>query len=217
MRFLGLDMSVARKPRKLREDETGSLSVETLLMAPLLGFLMIGMFVYFQIFRQDSLLAKSSYTVTDVMSREIDPINQAYIDNMFRLLQSVSNVQTTISMRVGVVKYDLATDSMVLRWEAVPDGSTIAAFTPGDIDTLRPKIPDMDDQDTVIIVETNMPYTPPFLGGSMFVGRVSSLNYNNLIIMRSRFIAELCYETGDDSIDDENVCLAALDDDDDET
>ena len=207
MRFLGLDMSVARKIRKLRDEETGSLSVETLLMAPLLGFLMVGMFVYFQIFRQDSLLAKSSYTVTDVMSREVDPVNQAYVDNMYNLLKSVSNVQSVITMRVGLVKYDLATDTMVLRWQAVPTGSAVTAFSQADIDAMRSKIPDMDDADSVIIVETNMPYTPPFLGGSMFVGQVPDIRYHNVIIMRSRFVSELCYSTGNAAQDAANTCL----------
>lgn len=207
MRFLGLEMKLGRKRKAIGADETGSLSVETLLMAPLLGFLMVGMFVYFQIFRQDSLLAKSSYTVTDVMSREVDAVNQAYIDNMFSLLQSVSNVQSVITMRVGLVKYDLANDAMVLRWQAVPTGSPVNAFTQAEIDAMRSKIPDMDDQDSVIIVETNMPYTPPFLGGSMFVGQVPDIRYHNVIIMRSRFISELCYQTGISELDVLNTCL----------
>lgn len=214
MRFLGLEMSGSRRSVRLRDDEHGSLSVETLLMAPLLGFMMVAMFVYFQIFRQDSLLAKSSFTVTDVMSREVDPVNQDYVDNMFSLLQSVSNVQSVITMRVGLVKFDQPNDSMVLRWQAVPTGSTMTAFTQPEIDAMRSKIPDMDHADSVIIVQTNMPYIPPFLGGSFFIGRVPELNYNNLIIMRSRFVSELCFETGDATIDDANGCLNPSDPDD---
>ena len=206
MRAFKVNMSL----RPIRRNEEGSLSIETLLMAPLLGFMMVGMFVYFQIFRQDSLLAKSSYAVTDVISREVDPVNQAYVDNMYALLKSVSNVQSTISMRVGLVKYNLAADKMQLQWQSVPNGSGVIGFTQAEIDQMRPKIPTMDDQDSVIIVETNMPYTPPFLGGSMFVGQVPNIRYHNVIIMRSRFVSELCYRTGNAVVDTLNACLVSL-------
>jgi Flp pilus assembly pilin Flp len=178
---------------RLKSDERGALSVETVLMVPLLTFLMIAMFVYYQVFHQDSLLAKSSYTITDIMSREVDPVNQAYIDNMQRLLQTVSNVQSTISFRVALVRFDAADDDMDLLWAARPTGGTIPNYTQGTIDSMRSQIPDMADTDTVLIVETSMPYVPPFLGGSFWMARVPSLNFRNLIVMRTRFTGELCW------------------------
>jgi Flp pilus assembly pilin Flp len=179
---------------RFRTDERGALSVETVLMVPLMTFLMIAMFVYYQVFHQDSLLAKSSFTITDIMSRETVPINQDYVNNMQLLLETVSNVQSTISFRVALVKYDELNDDMIMRWSAIPTGGTIPAYTQATIDNLRGQIPDMADADSVIILETSMPYVPPFLGGSFWISQVPSLNFRNLIVMRSRFVSELCWE-----------------------
>ena len=186
------------------EDECGAvLSLETVFMFPLLIFIMLAMFVYYQIFAQDALLAKSSYTVSDIISREETPVNATYLDNMHKLLGLVSRTQTKgISMRVTSVKYNgspppVGKQEYEVLWSEVRNGTEVyTPITQAGVGVISTKIPLMTKDDSVLVVETMMPYTPPLdkFVLQMKVG-IGSFTFHNLLVVRPRFVPRVCWLT----------------------
>jgi len=201
---LNVTSRLSKKARRFREDERGAvLSLETVFMFPLLVFIMMAMFVYYRLFSQDALLAKASYVVSDIISREETPVNATYLDNMHKLLGLVSRTQTKgISMRVTSVKYNgspppVGKQEYEVIWSQVRNGTEV--FTPitqGGVGTISTKIPLMSKDDSVLVVETMMPYTPPLNNFvlQMKVG-LGSFIFHNLLVVRPRFVNRVCWIT----------------------
>ena len=67
--------------QKFIRSETGSLSVEAVLMMPMLFFALTAMFVFFDAYQIRNTTGKAGYTIADMLSRETFPINQTYLDD----------------------------------------------------------------------------------------------------------------------------------------
>jgi hypothetical protein len=175
------------------KDTSGSLSIEAAMMAPLLCFAMFSTYTYFDIYRYDATLAKASYTAGDLISRETDPIDQDYLDGLYSVFEYIANPPNETWMRVTSVVCDLD-DSVsppvcdyVLQWSHV-----VGEIDPLDATTLeeiKDKIPNMFDQDTIIMLETNMDYSTPFNVG------IAAFDYRNVVATRPRFTTPVCWET----------------------
>jgi hypothetical protein len=71
-------------------------------------------------------------------------------------------------------------------------------FSPIDqagVTAISTKIPLMSINDSVLVVETMMPYTPPLNDFilQMKVG-LNSFIFHNLLVVRPRFVARICYD-----------------------
>ena len=56
--------------RRMRDDESGSIAVETIMMVPLLAWALLSTLAYFDAYRAESISVKAGLTIADMVSRE---------------------------------------------------------------------------------------------------------------------------------------------------
>ncbi|WP_323778769.1 pilus assembly protein [Leisingera sp.] len=176
----------------------GSVSIEFAFYAPLLLGLFASIYTFFDAFRQESINLKAAYTVSDLISRETNFVNDSYIDSMHALASELVRSDTTLSTRISVVRWDEADQRYYVDWSKVR-GSAFQEWADGSINTVKEKLPDMPDQERVILVETWNEISPAFNVG------IPLMDVQNFIFTRPRFAPLVAFEggaTGSGSHDD---------------
>ncbi len=66
----------------LVDDDAGSVSVETVIIMPILLWVYVATFVIFDGFRTHNQNVKAAYTIGDMLSRETNAIDNAYLEGL---------------------------------------------------------------------------------------------------------------------------------------
>lgn len=154
---------------------------------PLLAWAYMGMYFFFDAYRQQNVNLKAAYTVSDMLSREVDVIQANDITGLNRVLDFLTASAQPTQIRISVVYYDEDTDRHVLVWSRGTRGKL--DLTQNQItDSYSEEIPIMADSDTAILVETWSYYEPTVDLG------LPSVVFDNVIVTSPRFAPQLCYE-----------------------
>lgn len=150
--------------------EDGLISVEAMLILPMLFWSMFASYTYYDSYRQSARNIKGAYAIADIISREDEDINTKYVDTLFDLLNAMVYTRSPVSMRVSYIEY-IGNDSGVLAhnvvWSCVR-GTTYPQLINSEIDKIKHRIPVMPVNGSMIIVETNNTYKAPFQMGFEF-------------------------------------------------
>ena len=176
-----------RALRRFARRSDGTLSVEAIMVFPLLAWAYLGMFFFFDAYRQQNINLKAAYTVSDMLSREVDVITWNDIEGLNRVLDYLTMSANPTQIRVSVVYYDEDTDRHILVWSRGTRGKLDLTQTQIEVDYTE-EIPIMADSDTAILVETWSYYEPTVDLG------LPSVTFDNVIVTSPRFAPQLCYE-----------------------
>jgi len=167
-------------------DTRGSVSVEFVLVMPALFWVFMMSYVYFDGYRQSSLNLKATYTISDLISRETETINTAYVDSMYELMKLLIRSDSPVQMRISVIRWDEDDARYYVLWSTNRGyGLNLSNDT---ISDLKDKLPVMPNNEQVILVETINTYIPPFEVG------MSERNLQNFVFTRPRFGPQVLYE-----------------------
>lgn len=164
---------------RFARDTHGSITVEFVLMAPMMFWAVMASYVYFDGYRQSALNLKAAYTVSDLISRETAAINNDYIDSMYNVLELMVRPDSTMKMRISVVRYDQADDRYYVDWSKARGYTTVR--TDDNVMDIKTKLPVMPDGERVILVETDNTYVPLFNVG------LGDKELDNFVFTRPRF------------------------------
>lgn len=170
---------------RFRRDETASVTVEAVIMLPILFWVFIICYVFFDAFRAQSLNVKASYTISDALSRETDYITPEYVSFLYELQGVLTDAPGERRMRLSVISYDKASNQHVVRWSEARGG---AVRLPQGPRPLMAAIPIMADQDITIMFEGWVTYHPPFA-----MSRLGDLTFYDVLTTRPRFAPKLCW------------------------
>lgn len=176
-------MKPFRRLARFGRDDEASLSIEAAMMVPLIVWIYVSTYTYFEAFRADSINVKASYTISDLLSREEDPVNAAYINGMNQVFNDMVLPREQTWIRVSSVSYDPTEKKYTVQWSHATQNHPAAK-----IEDIQSWIPVMSGADTVIVVETYMPYTPEF-------NMLSPMTYRNVVVTRPRFAPQLKWST----------------------
>jgi len=174
--------------RAFAEDTRGNITIETLIWMPLILVVLGATFSFHEAFRQKSLNTKAAFTISDALSRETEPINDAYMDGMLNLLEYLTSSSGPYSIRVTMVRYDVDNGHQI-EWS-----QTRGAFTKMDVITmgaLSTELPTMLDNETLIIVETQTDFTP-----AIEIEALQPQQFYNFVFSRPRFAPRLVWDDG---------------------
>ncbi|WP_299610434.1 TadE/TadG family type IV pilus assembly protein [uncultured Tateyamaria sp.] len=150
--------------RSFRDDERGSIAVETVLIVPVLFWAYLSMFAIFDAYRQHSINQKAAYTIGDIISRETTPLDTAYLNGTREILAYLtSNQDSNVAVRVTSVKYDEVNDVYKRDWSQAKGWQP--ALSNNQVKELRHLLPVMPHNERVMVVETFVKYDPPFATG----------------------------------------------------
>lgn len=147
--------------RRFSADTQGYITLEALIVLPVLLWLFGACWVYFDAFRQQSLSQKANYVIGDMISRETDPISGPYISNARRLLRELTKTSGNASdLRVTVVQYDSDAGTWSVRWSKKRGNQSILRNS--DMSGFTEKLPTANGGDQLILVETWDLHQPVF-------------------------------------------------------
>jgi len=164
----------------------GSLSVEAVIVMPVLLFWYAGSFVLFDAFKSYNITVKASYTISDILTRQVDTIGPSYIDGLGKLFDDLTYSTTAPWIRVSSISWDINRRDYRLDWSYATHSKP--PLVAGDIASLKPYLPKIGIGDTLVVVQTFMPYTPAF--NVNFAART----WYNLVPTRPRYASYLPYD-----------------------
>ncbi len=155
------------------------MTVEFVVVFPLLMLWFIGSFVFFQTYRNYSQAEKASFAIADIMSRQSE-VDSAFIDDLKPLFQGMQPKASTGEwVRVSSISFDDDDGYEILWSRSVGGGSDLS-----DTDSMTDFLPAMMDGDTIILTETYVPYRPMV----DWVG-IPELTWANRVVTRPRYVS----------------------------
>lgn len=165
--------------------EEGSISVEAMLIFPILLWCYLGTFVFFDAYRSQSTNLKAAYTIGDTLSREPEDITPAYLDSLSELHRFLVNEdQDMARLRVTVYRYRASDRTYRVSWSRTRGGGL--QMTDAVLASLRSNLPVMPDNEMAILVETWVGYSPTYSVG------LEDFIFTDLVVTRHRFSSQLC-------------------------
>lgn len=139
---------------RYRRNEHANMSVEAVILLPVLMWAFGAMFVFFDNFRAHSINQKAAYTIADMISRETDYITPDYLASAHKLLQlmSESNAQDS-GLRITVVKYNASKKRYQRVWSRKV-GAYTWPHSNTSVKKLGHRLPAMVNNEQLILVET---------------------------------------------------------------
>ncbi|WP_370231264.1 TadE/TadG family type IV pilus assembly protein [Cognatishimia sp.] len=173
--------------RNFRDDTRGVISIEMVVILPLLLWSFAAVATFFDAYRARSLAEKAAFTISDMLSRETNAVNAQYITNTRTLFDELASSQTDSSLRVSVISWNSALNAYEIDWSEAR-GTRLIALENSDMDELEPSLPVMSDSDVLILVETLGSYTPMLNVG------IGSASIDTFVFTRPRYAPQLVFE-----------------------
>jgi hypothetical protein len=162
-------------------DEKASLTVEFILMLPVLMTWYVGSIVFFDAFNSKASAQATAHTIADIMSRQTGTSN-AFIDQLLTLQNRMLPRENVGTIRVSSLQKD-ATGTLNLLWSHTTDPNA-RPITITDIP--QAILPNIANGESVLLVETNVPFVPI----SKWIG-FTAANWINRVVIRPRFVEPL--------------------------
>lgn len=170
------------------KDESATATVEFVLFLPLLITWFISSIVFFDAFMERNLAAKASHTILDMLSRKGEAMISAGEVTQYLNLQTalLPQAPSAGSLRVSSIVYIDADTGYEVRWSEAVGASTDVLLT---ADIPIALLPLMAEGETVILLDTRVPYRP--LADWV---QITVTGWSNRVAISPRFAAELRHE-----------------------
>ena len=186
--------------RAFLKDESGVILAEVLILLPILIWGFIALVVYWDLFRVMNVSQKAAYSIADLVSRQKTEVSEDFIKGLPKLLGFLTSDAAGSRLRITSLQmvegpntppnpvFD-ANDDFCLLFSRSSDPSdlSIKPYTQADLKSLAPQIPNMDELESVVSVETWVDYAPAFDTGVLNVAPgVSDQTFYQFIVTRPR-------------------------------
>ncbi|MEJ5217493.1 pilus assembly protein [Cognatishimia sp. D5M38] len=179
---------ILRSLKNFRDDTRGVVSVEMVLILPLLFWSFAAVATFFDAYRTRSLAEKAAFTISDMLSRETNAVTAQYITNTRALFDELANSRSASSLRVSVISWNSALNAYEVDWSEAR-GDELVALQTSDMTALEPLLPVMSESDDLILVETLNDYTPRLNVG---IGEVA---IDTFVFTRPRYAPQLVFQS----------------------
>ncbi|MFY0597487.1 MAG: hypothetical protein JXQ85_13730 [Cognatishimia sp.] len=98
-----------KRLKHFAQNLSGTVSVEAIIMLPILLWLVAAMAVFVDVFRTKSAMDKAAFTISDVLSRETNAITPEYLTNVRTLFEELAGLEDdSASVRVSLLEWGVA-------------------------------------------------------------------------------------------------------------
>lgn len=165
--------------------EDGGLSIEAVLILPILIWAITATLVIWDAFRTLNVSQKATYTVADMISREQTNISEDYLTSVHELYDFLAISPGDNALRVSVVQ--LVEDEVTLAQtlELVCSRGLGGIDDYADIAPLEDRIPTMSPGEQLIVVESEQEWSPAFGVG------LASYRFREVAVTRPRFTPQV--------------------------
>lgn len=187
--------SLINLAQRFREDERGSMAIELLLVVPILLWVFLSTFVYFDVYRVETNSVRATIAIAEMFSRE-GIVDNNYVDNAREVLRELTFEEANPDLRVTV--YRQRADGEFRTVWSRNRGMDGGNLTNAQINAIGQsgRLPPMREFDHAIFIETRTEYDAPFnIGlGPFVVTNLEDLTFTNDMVIRPRG-PRLCFET----------------------
>lgn len=169
------------------KDRSGTLSVETVLIFPILVWCYLATLTFWDAFKVKGTLTSATYVLGDMISRADEDMDDPFIQGMDRVFTQLASGAIAPDIRVTVIRYRLAEDPQ----NDPPFHEMISSRGTGDfsdrttLDDLENKIPEMALGSALIYLETRAEWQPI---ANDIIGAIS---HSNGVFITPRFVSEI--------------------------
>lgn len=172
--------------------EDGSYSVEAVLVFPILLWVLVATFVFWDVFKLRNNAVTATYTLADMISRQTEEIDPAFLSGLDDVFTAVVGAEVPMDMRVTVMRMDVGSDpvtdptELALVWSHGTDGM------PQYVDpvSLEDNIPILAVGATLILVETVVTWTPPL------ASILPETELGSRVFASPRFVPQILFDDG---------------------
>lgn len=181
------------------KDEEGALLVEFMILLPMMIWAFVALVVYWDVFKTINVSQKAAYSIADLLSRQVI-VTEDFLDGMEDVMDFLtpgvgdSRVRIT-SLRFEANNLAITTDDVYeIIFTHSSDTTLAPEYTAVNVQDLKPLIPIMDNQDSVIVVETWVDFTPDFdIGVLNMAPGLGDQTFTQFIVTRPRS-REVCLD-----------------------
>lgn len=200
--------------KSFRDDEEGSMAIELLLVVPILLWVFLSCFVYFDVYRVETNSVRATITLAEMFSRE-DTVNSNYLDNTRSVLREMTFEEADPDYRITVFTFsegvpsDPNDDAYLVVWS--DHRGYGGPVTNDDLITLdnAGRLPAMNPFAQNVYIETRTEYDAPFNIG---IGPFTAIDLEDLTFQQDMLITprggRLCYDPTP-GVDGDEVCDAS--------
>lgn len=182
----GLSSACRAALRRTGRDERGSISIETMVMLPVMFWALLFGFTVHDSYRKMSLHQKAAFSVGDAISRETAVIDDQYFTGMRDAFEYLSLSQGKTEMRLSQLTFDAVNNEYRTDWSEVRSDD-VSPLTDGEVKNWHDKLPVMLDEERVILLETWSNHEPVFN-----LGLVED-EIRTFVFTRPRYAPKVCY------------------------
>jgi len=186
---MSLKSILAGFTHRFRRQEQGSIAIEAVIILPMVFWTFLALYATFHAYRTYVVNQKVAYTIGDMISRETNPLDAAYMAGARELMAHLINTSdANVSLRVTSVKFDGDSQTYERHWSQ-SEGfvSPASAQTVENWDTNLPVLP---DDEYIVVVETFQNYTPPFDTG------LAQREVRNFVFTKPRYAPRTLWDNG---------------------
>lgn len=176
---------ISRLRRFLRQDESGTLMAEAVLVLPFMLWSYLALFVYWDSYRAGNTVQKAAYTISDMISREMVSVTEAYIVGMDAMMEYMIDQDQDAKTRVSEITWSQINNRYEVFWSRSPHNAMPRLTTAG-LSAISDRLPIMADGDHVVLVEVEVNYEPSFNVG------IGDQTIKQFIVTRPRFVPRIC-------------------------
>ncbi len=170
--------------KKFWKEEKATVALEAVLLTPILAWVFIASFVFFDAFRTYNTSIKATYAVADVLSRRTAEIASSDIEGLSDVFQFLT--RDTEGTAIRITQITRQTSGYRVDWSHGTDGMTYVRES--DFDDFVDQIPIMAFGDRLLLVETVLPYSPAFSVG------LTEQDFYSFTVTRPRFAGQVAFD-----------------------
>ncbi|MFV0359616.1 TadE/TadG family type IV pilus assembly protein [Tropicimonas sp.] len=169
----------------------GTVTVETVLVLPVLCWLYAAAFVWFDAYRVQNQNLKAVYALSDAISRETHSIDQSDFEGMEAIYGYLTHDRFPVRLRVSAIKCTANCTSdedrtLEVCWSVA--SATDTPLTNSDLPDYLGVTPLSNAGDTLVLTEAFMEYTPAFNVG------IGARTFDHLIFTRPRLAGQIKFD-----------------------
>jgi len=172
--------------RRFVRETNAAVAMEALIITPILAWVFVASFVFFDGFRAYNTSVKATFTVADILSREFDTLYGSDLDGLAAVFQHITRNTEGSAMRTTQISQ--LEDRYNVDWSYATEGR--ARLFNANLAAIEERIPLMARGDTILLVETFLPYRTAFNLG------IDPLEFTNFTVVRPRFAGRIPFNDG---------------------
>ena len=187
MTHMNLSQKFRYYAARFGRDESGTIAIETIIIIPVLFWAYLSMFSMFHAYRQHSISQKTAFTIGDMVSRETAYLDAAYLDGAQDLLVYLTGAEKSdTSIRITSVKYNANKEIYRRDWSRARGWMPVLSNKK--VKALNERLPVMEHNERVMLVETWVKYDPPF------ATVLSNHEIVNFVFTRPRYAPQVLWD-----------------------